>query len=229
MSKTLVIAGTDTGVGKTFVGAALARSLSMSGRYVVAMKLIESGCAGHEPSEEDGRILASATGQSEPLEALVRLEAAVTPAMAADLEGVELDFATLLERARDLAAGADVTIVEGVGGLLAPLTWRHNTRDLARELEASVILVASDRLGTINHTLLTLGGLASTRVDALVLSAPEVPDASTGTNAEAIRMHAGALGIAVPPIVVLERIESLDEAAAELGDLAAALVGGVWV
>lgn len=229
MSRTLVIAGTDTGVGKTLVGAGLARALSMTGRYVVAMKLIESGCDGDDRSAEDGRILAAATGQPEPLEALVRLEAAVTPAMAADLEGVELDFAALLERARDLAAGADVTIVESAGGVLAPLTWRHNTRDLARELEASVILVASDRLGTINHTLLALSGLASHRVAALVLSAPEVPDASTGTNAEAIRMHANALRIEVPPIVILDRVESVDDAAAELNDFAATLVGGVWV
>lgn len=229
MSRTLVIAGTDTGVGKTFVGAALARALSMTGRYVVAMKPVETGCDGDGRSAEDGRILAAATGQAEPLEALVRLEAAVTPAMAADLEGVELDFAALLARVRDLAAGADVTIVEGAGGVLAPLTWRYNTRDLARELEASVILVASDRLGTINHTLLTLSGLASHRVAALVLNAPEVPDASTGTNAEAIRMHANALRIEVPPIVILDRVESVDDAAAELNDLAATLVGGVWV
>ena len=229
MSKTIVIAGTDTGVGKTLVGAGLARALSMSGRYVVAVKLVESGCDGTNRSGEDGRILAAATEQTEPLEALVRLEAVVAPALAADLEGVDLDFDALVEQTRDLCAGADVTIVEGAGGLLAPLTWRHNTRDLARAFRASVILVAGDRLGTINHTLLALSALASDRVAALVLSAPSVADESTGTNAEAIRQHGLALGIAIPPIVVLDRVESVDDAAAELGDLAATLVGGVWV
>ncbi len=229
MSKTFVIAGTDTGVGKTIVAAGLARALSMSGRYVVAVKLVESGCDGSNLGGEDGRILAAATGQSEPLEALVRLAGAVTPALAADLEGVALDFEGLIEQTHEVAAGADVTIVEGAGGLFAPLTWKRNTRDIARELGARVILVAADRLGTINHTLLALAALERDRVAAIVLSAPEVSDASTGLNAEAIRLHGTALGMTVPPIVVLDRIESVDDAAAELGDLAAMLVGGVWI
>lgn len=229
MSKTFVIAGTDTGVGKTLVGAGLARALTMSGRYVVAVKIFESGCDGYDRGSEDGHILATASGQSEPLEAIVRLQTPVTPALAADLEGVELNFDALLEQTRELAAGADVTIVEGAGGLLAPLTWQHNTRDLARELNASIVLVASDRLGTISHSLLALSALAGDRVAALVLSAPELPDASTGTNAEAIRLHGGAAGIAIPPVVLLDRVSSVDEAAAELGDFAATLVGGVWV
>lgn len=178
---------------------------------------------------EDGHVLALATGQSEPIEALVRLEAAVTPALAADLDGVELDFASLVEQTRDVAAGADVTIVEGAGGLFSPLTWRHNTRDLARELEASIVLVAVDQLGTISQCLLTLSALSGDRVAALVLNAPEIPDASTGTNAEAIRMHGNAVGIAIPTIVRLDRVESVDDAAAELGGFASTLVGGVWV
>jgi len=229
VSKTFVIAGTDTGVGKTVVAAGLARALSMSGRYVVAVKIVESGCDGANPAEEDGRILAAATGQSEPLEALVRLAGAVTPALAADLEGVALDFEGLIEQTHEVAAGADVTIVEGAGGLFAPLTWKRNTRDIVRELGARVILVAADRLGTVNHTLLALGALEGDRVAAIVLSAPEVPDASTGLNAEAIRLHGTAMGMTLPPIAVLGRIESVDDAAAELGDLAAMLVGGVWI
>jgi len=229
VSKAFVIAGTDTGVGKTLVGAGLARALSLSGRYVVAIKLVESGCDDSRRGSEDGHVLALATGQSEPIEAIVRLAAPVTPALAADLEGVELDFEALVEEAREMSAGADVTIVEGAGGLLAPLTWRHNTRDLARDFGASIVLVSSDRLGAINHSLLALAALDGFRVSALVLSAPGVPDASTGTNAEAIRLHAAAAGIAVPPIVLLGRVENVDDAAAELADFAATLVGGVWV
>jgi dethiobiotin synthetase len=146
--------------------------------------------------------LAEATGQQSPVGALVRLGQPITPALAADEEGVALDFDALVDAIRRAAAGAEIAIVEGAGGLFAPITWERNARDLARALEARVVVVAADRLGTINHTLLTLAALEGVDVAALVLSAPETPDRSTGTNAASIREHARHQSIHVPDTMV---------------------------
>jgi dethiobiotin synthetase len=94
-----------------------------------------------------------------------------------------------------------VVLVEGVGGLLAPMTWEWTVVDLARALGASALVVAVDRLGTINHTLLTLGALelAGLEVAGVVLTGPETPDPSTGTNAAAIARLAGIDRIVTMP------------------------------
>src|SRR6185436_1437495 len=96
----LVVAGTDTGVGKTWVCAALARALVERGLRVTAVKPVESGCGETVGPEEDGVVLAEATGQERPREALLRLRAPVAPPVAADLEGVEVRLHPLVERIR---------------------------------------------------------------------------------------------------------------------------------
>ena len=152
----LLITGTDTGVGKTWTGCALARALRRSGRRVVAVKPLETGCPGPPAETEDGALLARATGQAEPQHALLRFRDPVAPPEAADREGRQIDFEDLVRRVREYAARADISLVEGAGGLLSPLTWKRSALDMARALEARVLLVAADRLGTIGHTLMAL-------------------------------------------------------------------------
>jgi dethiobiotin synthetase len=185
----VVVSGTDTGVGKTFVTVALARALVGAGRRVVALKPIESGCADALDPAEDGARLAAATGQASPARAILRLRTPVTPALAADREGVAIDLLALCNAAREHGAGAEVVLVEGAGGLLSPLSWSHDVTDVARALDASVILVASDRLGVLHHTRSAFEVMKARGLPALgvVLSAPAEADASTGTNAEALR------------------------------------------
>jgi dethiobiotin synthetase len=180
------------------VGAALARLLAERGRRVLAVKPVESGT----PSEcEDGVLLAEATGQALPREALVRLRDPVAPPVAAEREGVAPDHEAWCRVIRDLASGHEVTLVEGAGGLLSPLTATANARDLAVALSASALVVAPDRLGTLNHTLLTLEALAAAAVPLLgvVLSAPETADESTGGNAESLRRYGLIERVAVVP------------------------------
>jgi dethiobiotin synthetase len=187
-----LITGTDTGVGKTWIACALARALIATGQRVVAIKPIETGCG--DPSRtEDGVLLAKATGQSAPGEALVRLRASVAAAVAADAEGVTIELEQLIDRIKAAAKEYDLTLVEGTGGLLTPLTWHDNLLDLAHGLAARVLVVSGDRLGTINHTLLTLRALQAEKVPVLgvVLTTPPAPDQSTGTNADAIRRLSG--------------------------------------
>ena len=128
----LLIVGTDTGVGKTWTGCALARILCRGGRRVVAVKPVETGCPGAPAETEDGVALARATGQAEPLHALLRFRESVAPSEAADREGTQIDFDDLVRRVREHAACADLALVEGAGGLLSPLTWEHNAVELAR-------------------------------------------------------------------------------------------------
>jgi len=172
----LFITGTDTGVGKTFVGCALAAALRARGRRVAVMKPVETGVAG-EP--EDALRLRAAAGDPAPLDTVCphRLRAPLAPAVAARLEGVTIDVARLVALVADRAAAADVLLVEGAGGLLVPLAGRTTWADLAARcaLTARVAIAA---------------GLA---VRGFVLTQPTaVTDASTATNATEI---AGLTGL----------------------------------
>jgi dethiobiotin synthetase len=183
----IVVGGTDTGVGKTFVAAAVARALVESGRKTIAVKPVESGCGGASP--EDGAVLAAATGQAHPSEAMVRLREPLAPALAAEREGIEVDLGALVRTIRDLGDGADFVLVEGAGGLLSPITWSEDLTHLAEGLGARLLLVGSDRIGILSHTLTAVRAALGANVAPLgiVLSAPASPDASTGTNAAALR------------------------------------------
>jgi dethiobiotin synthetase len=184
----VVVTGTDTGVGKTWTTAALARAAVRDGRRVVAIKPFETGCQAERDAAEDGAALARASGQKAPDRALVRLGAPVAAPEAADREGASIDYDAVVREIHKLVVGADLALVEGAGGLLSPLTWERTALDLARDLRARLLVVAADRLGTVNHTLLTLKLLEANGLVAMgvVLTAPERIDASTGSNARAI-------------------------------------------
>jgi dethiobiotin synthase len=189
----LLITGTDTGIGKTWVARALSHALVSAGRRVVAVKPVETGCAPSGSHLEDGALLAAATGQAEPRAALFRFAPPVAPALAAEREGQDIDLDALVLQIEGLSRDADVLLVEGAGGLLSPITWEWTVVDLARSLGAAALVVAADRLGTINHTQLTLSALelAGTDLAGVVFTAPETPDESTGTNAAAIERLSG--------------------------------------
>lgn len=184
----LFVTGTDTGVGKTFVACALAHALRRRGRRVSVMKPVETGVEG-EP--EDARALRAAAGDPAPLDVVCpyRLRAPLAPAVAAPLEGRSIDVGRLAALVRARAAEADVLIVEGAGGLLVPLDPETTYADLAVACDLPLLIVAANRLGTINHVALTARAAVAMRLEVrgFVLSRPAaVPDASAGGNAEAI-------------------------------------------
>lgn len=193
MGRIVIIAGTDTEVGKTFVGAALARRLKDQGFDVIAVKPVESGVGPDVGPNEDGVLLAAAARQDSPTCALQRLRAPLAPPDAADLERVTLEPGRWVGQIRGWAQVHQMVLVEGAGGLMSPLTWNENALTLARRLGARVLLVASDKLGTINHTLLCMRALESENISlaGIVLSAPQEVDRSTGRNLAALAKLSG--------------------------------------
>jgi dethiobiotin synthetase len=205
----LFVTGTGTGVGKTIVSAALLAALREAGESVRAYKPVLTGLA--EPSEHwppDHELLATAAGMDPEDVAPLRFTPAVSPHLAAALAHERIDAATLIEHA---VAGADDTlIVEGVGGLLVPLTGDFTVRDLAVELALPLLIAAPPGLGTINHTLLSIEAARTVglNVAAVVLTPwPTTPSEMERSNRETITQ------LGKVEVAVLEEIASGDIAA----------------
>lgn len=223
----ILITGTGSGVGKTWVGCALALALQSAGKQVVAIKPVETGCSGAPGDREDGVLLAQATGQTQPTHAIFRLAEQVPPTLASDRSGITIDFDALVLKIERYAETAECLLVEGTGGLLLPITWEWNMVDVARALGACALVVAVDRLGTINHTLLTLSALelAGVPCAGVVLTTPEHPDQTTGTNGAAISRLSGVdRVVAAPKSAYPDRSEAMRSVVGWLGRVAAPAV-----
>jgi dethiobiotin synthetase len=197
----ILVTGTDTNVGKTWVACALAHTLRGTGKGVVAIKPVETGCSDPPTVREDGVLLAHATGQSQPAHAILRLSEPGAPVLAGDRTDGAIDFDALVLKIERYAEDAEFLLIEGTGGLLTPVTWEWSMTDVARALGASALVVAVDRLGTINHTLLTLSALELAGIACLgvVLTAPGGRDRSAAANAAAIARLSGIDRVIVVP------------------------------
>ena len=189
MSAGLFVTGTGTEVGKSVVAATIARTAVAAGRSVGVFKPAVSGL--DEGGEADHELLRRASGsaQSDAEIAPYRYGPPVSPHLAAELAGEEIDPARLIEAARAAGAKADSLVCEGVGGFLVPLTSRYLVRDLCVDLGHPVIVVASPGLGTINHTLLTIEAVraAGLAIAGVVLTPwPGEPSAMERSNRETI-------------------------------------------
>jgi dethiobiotin synthetase len=160
MGKGIFITGTDTGVGKTVFACCLAALLKESGYKVGVMKPAETGCP-----EQNGELLPAdavrlkeASGCELPLENICpyRFHEALAPSAAAERAGVNIDIDRLMNIYGEISATHDVTLVEGAGGLMVPVLPSYTYADFARVLVIPLIVVAANRLGMINHLLLTL-------------------------------------------------------------------------
>jgi dethiobiotin synthetase len=170
----ILVIGTDIGVGETWVGSSLARALEQAGKAVVAI----------EPH------------------ALLGLAQPLASAVTSERSGEEIDFDGLVLKIERYAEQAEYAIIQGAGGLLTPVTWEWNMADVARAVGAVALVVGVDRLGTINHTLLTLSALELAGLPCLgvVLTTPKLEDASTGKNAPAIARLSGIDRVITLPV-----------------------------
>jgi dethiobiotin synthetase len=156
----LFITGTDTDVGKTYVGAMIAASLRTAGHRVGVYKPVASGCRseGDTLASDDAVALWKAAGCPETLEQVCpqRFAAPLAPNLAARAEHRSVDYQLMRRGLEPWLAVSDIVLVEGVGGLMSPLTEEDYVIDLAWDLGFPMLVVACNALGAINQVLQTL-------------------------------------------------------------------------
>jgi dethiobiotin synthetase len=200
----IFVTGAGTAVGKTYVTALLVRQLRARGIAARAVKPVISGFDEATIDRSDSAILLDAAGELATPEMIAtispwRFAAPLAPSMAARREGKVLDIGDVLAFCRDAAGSAEgPLLIEGVGGVMAPLTDDHTVLDWITALNAPTILISGSYLGAISHALTALTALRarSTSVEALIVSESE-----DGVDLEetlaALRRHAGVPVLAV--------------------------------
>ncbi len=155
------VTGTDTGVGKTYATALLARGFSILGYRVITQKLVQTGAKAPEDLLLQRRLsgLPPDPEELKPFTCPYVFSYPAAPETAASLEGETIDVLRLKESLERLAALYDVVLCEGAGGLYVPLTKDYTIYDFINLIMAPVFVVSAARLGTINHTVLTLKAL----------------------------------------------------------------------
>jgi dethiobiotin synthetase len=159
------VAGTDTGVGKTLATCALLERARTDGLRAVGMKPVAAGCVDTSdgPRNDDALALIAHAGVAADYATVnpIALPDPLSPHLAAARAGATIEFAVVQTAYAALAARADLVLVEGAGGWLAPLSDTTTMADLARELALPVILVVGLRLGCLNHAQLTARAIAA--------------------------------------------------------------------
>jgi len=191
------VTGTGTEVGKSVVAAVIAAGAAAEGLDVAVFKPAVSGL--DEGGEPDHALLARASGTSQSADEIApyRYGPPVSPHLAAELAGEEIDAKLLKGAAEAAAERADAIVCEGVGGLMVPLKPDYLVRNLAVELGHPLVIAAHPGLGTINHTLLTIEAAwtAELEVRSVVLTPwPAAPERLEESNRETI---AGLTGVEV--------------------------------
>jgi dethiobiotin synthetase len=176
MSPGIFATGTDTGVGKTVVSAALSIALTRLGFRVGVMKPIETGVSPTRPSQSDAVRLRQAAGCQAPLDTIspYRFPLPVAPITAAKQAGRAISLPLLDRRYRQLAQQHDWMVVEGVGGALVPIRANLDVTDLISRFNLPAVIVGRSGLGGINHARLTIEALRQREIPiiALVLNRP---------------------------------------------------------
>ena len=209
--KGIFITGTDTDVGKTYVGAQLVSLLHDNDIKAVPRKPIESGCIriGSELEPADARRYFEAAKQKYPLTEICpfRFEAAISPQRAARLSNQLVFLTELVNSCTTNVADDNFLIVEGAGGFYSPLCENGKNADLAKKLNLPVLLIANDQLGCINHILLTMEAIAN---QGLVLIAVILNQKETYSDKEMNNLEDLETLISVP-IYTLSNKEMLND------------------
>jgi len=183
MTRALFVTSSGTGLGKTYVTALLCRQLRETGRAVRAVKPVLSGFSEGEAASSDAGVILTALGREVTTAAIEsvspwRYRAALAPDRAAAREGRVVPFEQVAGFCRKvLAEPSDTVLIEGVGGVMAPISADKLNIDLMAALEIPALLVVGSYLGTISHTLTALSALAARRVPIAGVVVSQSPDA----------------------------------------------------
>jgi dethiobiotin synthetase len=226
----ILITGTDTGVGKTFVACGIAAALRRRGQRVGPFKPAETGCDWDPHSRKlvpaDAVLLREASESEAGLETICpyRFRTPVAPLVATELESSPIAVDHLAGCYSKLASTHDIVLVETAGGILVPLAKKFHYGDLARLLNLPVLVVVGSKLGALNHTLLTLAFLESSglRVAGCVVNH------CTADRTPAIETNVGTLrSLVSKPLYVIPHFPDGLQAcnSKEFDELAAGLLG----
>lgn len=205
----LFVTGAHTDVGKTYVACAMLRAARAKGLSVAALKPAVSGIDEADWADSDPGRLLTAMGRPLTLTELdaiapLRFAAPLSPPMAARLEGVDLRISRLVDfcRAGLAASAADLTLVEGAGGVMSPMAEDGTGLDLMLSLGLPSVVVGGSYLGSISHTLTAIETLRARglAIEAVVISQSGEPDAPDfEQTVESVAAFAGAARIIAAP------------------------------
>lgn len=185
MSNLVLITGTDTGVGKTFFTTQLIKALRAKDVSFQVCKPIETGCRREDDQSlvgSDIELLANARGVAPAEVSLYTYESPVAPAVAELVEKPPIDLEKIRDHLTNLSDDGELTIVEGAGGLLVPISGNYTFADLAKDLDMRVIVVFGSKLGAINHAALTFETLKNRNILNLGYVYNEMSNTSSSTT-----------------------------------------------
>ena len=203
----LFVTGTDTEVGKTVIAGGIARVLKDKGQRVGVFKPVASGCRSDRGGlvSPDAEFLAHCADSAQTLDQIcpVRFREPLAPEVAVQRGAEPIELEIIRTYYNRLAAGKEVMIVEGIGGLLVPLSQELLVADLAGQMDLPLLIVAKPGLGTINHTLLSIEAARARglRVAGIVINSYVADTASVAeeTNPAAIERASGVKVLAIVP------------------------------
>lgn len=196
MAKVILVTGTDTGVGKTVVCGLLTSFFYQQGIDVSPLKPVETGCVGD--FGPDTLMYSELTNISPSEICPYSFKTPVAPLVAMRKEGREISIEAILQIIADKKDENEIVIIEGAGGLMVPIVENYNYLDLAKEIDAEVLVVVGSRLGALNHALLTFKALEGVKTPGYVLNEvyPSVgQEDALETNREILKELAGSYGM----------------------------------
>jgi len=215
----LVVTGTGTGVGKTSVARALAGLFRESGLKVGVLKPVETGCEGENLVPRDGLALAEAagieigtTGASIGDVVPWRFAMPLAPSEAAAHDGAVISVDRIYQAMDRWMDTADLVVVETAGGVMVPINQTFTFADLLKGLDLPIVIAADNRLGVINHALLTIEAIRArglAPIGVVLSQLDPAPDRSVETNAKVIERHGGVPCFEVPFIKGGDAAEAL--------------------
>ncbi|MBA4349442.1 MAG: dethiobiotin synthase [Thermodesulfovibrio sp.] len=235
MSKGIFITGTDTDVGKTVVSALIARAFISRGIKVGVMKPVETGCINDKGIliPPDGVFLKKMAQVDDSIDLIVpvRFEHPLAPMVASQLGGTSVEVDRLINAYKNLSNKYDFVVVEGIGGLLVPLTrigYRgggscYFVSDLVKELKLPLIIVTRPTLGTINHTLLTVNHALkeNIKVPGIIINCnePSKDGIAEKTNPGVLKELSPVPVLGIVPYIENITADTLDEIALKVIDI----------
>ena len=187
---TLFISGIDTNIGKSVATACLYKKMLAEGIRVITQKLIQTGCTDLSEDIEMHRKIAGVPFSEEDKQGLTCpyiFTHPCSPHLAAEIDGQVIDISYLTACTGQLEALYDVVLLEGAGGLMVPLSREMLTIDYVAEQKYPVILVTSGRLGSLNHTLLSLEALKNRDMELHSIIYNQYPSSDKLIEADSLR------------------------------------------